>query len=119
MYQDATLATVLANITADRYLLSLLRPLLVTRYPGLPAVYTWENRLQALLEKEHLPNGSWVPVSQLPTSTRQAIDAACSQLVQELSPIASIADAERTSPVLLRTNSRLSDLSAVVMSVPS
>jgi iron uptake system component EfeO len=87
-----TLATVLANITADRYLLSLLRPLLVTRYPGLPAVYTWENRLQALLEKEHLPNGSWVPVSQLPTSTRQAIDAACSQLVQELSPIASIAE---------------------------
>ena len=87
-----TLATVLANITADRYLLSLLHPLLVTRYPGLPAVYTWENRLQSLLEKEHRRSGSWVPVSALPTYTREEIDAACSQLVQELSPIASIAE---------------------------
>ena len=87
-----TLASTLANITADRYLLSLLHPLLVTRYPGLPAVYTWLDRLQSLLEQEHLPNGSWVPVSALPTATREEIDAACSQLLQELAPIASIAE---------------------------
>jgi iron uptake system component EfeO len=87
-----TLATTLANITADRYLLSLLHPLLVTRYPGLPAVYTWLGRLQSLLEKEHLANGSWVPVSALPTATREEIDAACSQALQELAPIASIAE---------------------------
>ena len=87
-----TLASTLANITADRYLLSLLHPLLVTRYPGLPAVYTWLDRLQSLLEKEHLPNGSWVPVSALPTTTREQIDAACSQALQELAPIASIAE---------------------------
>ena len=87
-----TLATTLANITADRYLLSLLHPLLVTRYSGLPAVYTWLDRLQSLLEKEHLRNGSWVSVSALPTTTREDIDAACSQLLQELAPIASIAE---------------------------
>ena len=60
-----TLATTLANIQGTRELLSLLHPLLVTRYPGLPGVYTWLNRLQTLLEAEHQPDGTWVPVSQL------------------------------------------------------
>jgi iron uptake system EfeUOB component EfeO/EfeM len=92
-----TLATTLANITATRYLLSLLRPLLVTRYPDLPEVYTWLDRLQSLLEKEQLPNGTWVPVSALPAATRDAIDSACGQVLQELAPIASIAEPRNTS----------------------
>jgi iron uptake system component EfeO len=87
-----TLATVLANIQGDRELLSLLHPLLVSRYPGLPAVYTWLDRLQALIEAEHQPDGTWVPVSQLSQSANQAIDAACGQLLEELAPIASIAE---------------------------
>jgi iron uptake system EfeUOB component EfeO/EfeM len=87
-----TLATTLANVTATRYLLSLLHPLLVSRYPGLPSVYSSLDQLQSLLEKEHLPNGSWVPVSGLSASARQQIDAACSQVVQDLAPIASIAE---------------------------
>jgi iron uptake system component EfeO len=87
-----TLATTLANIQGTRELLSLLHPLLVTRYPGLPAVYTWLDRLQALLEAEHQPDGTWVPVSQLPQSASQAIDAACGQALEELAPIASIAE---------------------------
>jgi iron uptake system component EfeO len=91
-----TLATTLANIQGTRELLSLLHPLLVTRYPGLPGVYTWLNRLQTLLEAEHQPGGTWVPVSQLPASARQGIDAACSQALQELAPIASIAEPRNT-----------------------
>jgi iron uptake system component EfeO len=91
-----TLATTLANIQGTRELLSLLHPLLVTRYPGLPGVYTWLNRLQTLLEAEHQPDGTWVPVSQLPVSARQDIDAACSQALQELAPIASIAEPRNT-----------------------
>ncbi|HSZ39554.1 MAG TPA: imelysin family protein [Trebonia sp.] len=91
-----TLATTLANITATRYLLSLLHPLLVSRYPALPSVYNSLDQLQSLLENEHLPNGSWVPVSGLPTATRQQIDAACSQVVQDLAPIASIAEPRNT-----------------------
>jgi iron uptake system EfeUOB component EfeO/EfeM len=91
-----TLATTLANIQGTRELLSLLHPLLVTRYPGLPGVYTWLNRLQALLEAEHQPDGTWVAVSQLPASARQDIDAACSQALQELAPIASIAEPRNT-----------------------
>jgi len=87
-----TLATTMANITGTRVLLSLLHPLLAPRYPGLPAVYTSLDRLQALLQQEHLPNGAWVPVAGLPAAVHAAIDAACDQAVQELAPIASIAE---------------------------
>src|SRR5208282_2618098 len=45
-----TLATVAANITGTRELLTILHPLLVTRYSGLPAVYTWLSRLQQLVD---------------------------------------------------------------------
>jgi iron uptake system EfeUOB component EfeO/EfeM len=93
----STLATTLANIAGDRYLLSLLHPLLAPRYPGLPSVYSGLNLLQSLLDKQHRPNGTWVPVSALPVSARQAIDAACGQLVQELAPIASIAEPRNTA----------------------
>jgi iron uptake system component EfeO len=91
-----TLATALANIQGDRVLLSLLHPLLAPRYPGLPSVYSSLDLLQSLLLKERRPNGTWVPVSALPVSARQAIDAACGQLLQELAPIASIAEPRNT-----------------------
>jgi iron uptake system component EfeO len=91
-----TLATTLANIQGTRELLSLLHPLLATRYPGLPGVYTWLNRLQSLLEAEHQADGTWVSVSQLPVPAREDIDAACSQALQELAPIASIAEPRNT-----------------------
>ena len=91
-----TLATTLANIQGTRYLLSLLHPLLAPRYPQLPEVYSGLNLLQSLLEKEHLRNGWWVPVSALPASAREDIDAACGQVLQELAPIASIAEPRHT-----------------------
>jgi iron uptake system component EfeO len=87
-----TLATVSANITGTRELLSVLHPLLVSRYPGLPGVYTGLDRLQSLVDAERRPDGTWVPVSHLPASARQAIDAACGQVLQELAPIASITE---------------------------
>jgi iron uptake system component EfeO len=92
-----TLVTTLANITATRNLLSLLHPLLVTRYPGLPAVYSGLDQLQALLDKQHRPNGSWAPVGSLPSSVRESIDAACGQVLQELAPIASITEPRNTA----------------------
>jgi len=92
-----TLASTLAAITASRVLLALLHPLLAPRYPGLPAVYAGLDQLQALLEKEHLRSGWWVPVSALPDSARQAIDAACGQLLQELAPVASITEPRNTA----------------------
>jgi iron uptake system component EfeO len=92
-----TLATTLANIQGVRYLLSLLHPLLVPRYPQLPDVYAGLNLLQSLIEKQRLPDGWWVPVSGLPTIARQQIDAACGQVLQELAPIASIAEPRNTA----------------------
>jgi iron uptake system EfeUOB component EfeO/EfeM len=91
-----TLATVQANITGTRELLSLLHPLLVTRYTGLPLVYTWLDRLQTLVDAEHLSNGSWVPESSLSQSQQQDLDAAGSQVLQELSPIPTIAEPRNT-----------------------
>jgi iron uptake system EfeUOB component EfeO/EfeM len=92
-----TLATTLANIEGTRYLLSLLHPLLAPRYPQLPGVYTGLNLLQSLITKEHLPDGSWVPASDLSGPARQQIDAACGQVLQELAPIASIAEPRNTA----------------------
>ncbi len=92
----STLASTLAAITASRVLLALLSPLLAPRYPGLPSVYSGLDQLQSLLEKERLANGWWVPVSALPDAARQAIDAACGQVLQELAPIASITEPRNT-----------------------
>jgi iron uptake system EfeUOB component EfeO/EfeM len=89
-----TLATTAANITGTRELLTILHPILVTRYPGLPAAYLWLDRLQALLDAQQ-HGARWTPVSQLPTATRQQIDAAASQSLQELAPIAVITEPRR------------------------
>jgi iron uptake system component EfeO len=91
-----TLASTVAAISASRVLLALLNPVLAPRYPALPSVYTGLDRLQSLLEKEKLPNGWWVPESALSPSAREAIDAACGQVLQELAPIASITEARNT-----------------------
>jgi iron uptake system component EfeO len=87
-----TLATTQANITGTLELLSILHPLLVTRYAGLPAVYTWLGRLNSLLNQAKTPNGQWTPVSQLSVSSREQIDSACSQTLEELAPIAAITE---------------------------
>ena len=92
-----TLASTVAAITASRVLLALLHPLIAPRDPALPAVYSGLNQLQSLLEKEKLPNGWWVPVAALPDAARQAIDAACGQVLQELAPIASITEPRNTA----------------------
>ena len=89
-----TLATTAANITGTEELLTILHPLLVPRYPGLPGVYLWLGRLQSLLNAQH-HGPAWTAVSQLPTAIRQQIDAAASQSLQELAPIAVITEPRR------------------------
>ena len=89
-----TLATTAANITGTEELLTILHSLLVPRYPGLPGVYLWLGRLQSLLSAQH-HGSAWTPVSQLPTATREQIDAAASQSLQELAPIAVITEPRR------------------------
>jgi iron uptake system component EfeO len=89
-----TLATTGANITGTEVLLTELHPVLAPRYAGLPAVSTWLNRLQKLIEATHTSSG-WTAVSKLPTPARQAIDAATSQALVELAPIADITEPRR------------------------
>ena len=90
-----TLATTAANITGTRELLTILHPLLVARYPGLPSVYAGLDQLHSLLMAEERPGGRWTPVRALGTDRRQQIDAAAGQLLQELAPIAAIAEPRR------------------------
>jgi hypothetical protein len=42
------------------------------------------------------PNGAWLSVSALSLRQRQQIDAACSQALEELAPIAVITEPRRT-----------------------
>ncbi len=90
-----TLATTAANITGTRELLTILRPLLGARYPGLPAVYAGLDRLDSLLVAEKRPGGHWTPVRALGTDRRLQIDAAAGQILQELAPIAAITEPRR------------------------
>ena len=65
---------------------------LVVRYAALPEVYTWLNRLNSLLNQDKRANGTWIGVSQLSASSREELDAACGQALEELSPIAAITE---------------------------
>lgn len=93
---DSNLATANANLAGDREVISVLRPLLVTRYPQLSEVDEWSNRFQALLNAQHHADGSWTPVSQLPQLAREQLDGTLSQLVEDLAPIATITEPRRT-----------------------
>jgi iron uptake system EfeUOB component EfeO/EfeM len=82
-----TLATAVANVAATRAQLGMLRPLLLSRYPGLASVYASLDRLQRLIAAEHV-GGTWIPVSALSTTQREDIDSAAAETVQLLAPIA-------------------------------
>ena len=90
-----TLATTAANVAGTEELLGILRPLLAVRYTHLPAVYTWLSRLQRLIDAQHSQLSGWTPVSKLSMTSRQQIDAAASQVLQELAPIAVITEPRR------------------------
>lgn len=91
------LATADANLAGDREVISVLRPLLASRYPQLSDVDTWSARFQALVEAQHQSNGTWTPISQLAQATREKLNGTLSQLTELLAPIAAIAEPRRVS----------------------
>ncbi|HEY4022735.1 MAG TPA: EfeM/EfeO family lipoprotein [Pseudonocardiaceae bacterium] len=91
------LATALANIQGDQEVVSLLRPLLTSRYPQLSQVDEWTNRLQTLLNAQQHPDGSWTTVAQLSSMDRERLNAALSGLIEQLAPIAAITEPRRVS----------------------
>lgn len=91
------LATALANLQGDEEVVSVLRPLLTSRYPQLSQVDEWSGRLQTLLQAQQHGDGSWTPVEQLSAMDREQLDAALSELIEQLAPIAAITEPRRVS----------------------
>jgi iron uptake system component EfeO len=91
-----TLATVAAGIDATRAQLGFLHPLLVSRYQDLPALYSWLNRLQALVDAGKTGRG-WTPASELTTQQRENLDAAAGQTVQLLALVPPLFEADPNS----------------------
>ncbi|WP_218026123.1 EfeM/EfeO family lipoprotein [Nocardia miyunensis] len=99
----SSLATAAANVTGTRELLTVLDPVLRTRYARLPQTMTWLNRFEALLETHHAnapagdpASGAWTAVSALSPSDRQRLNGTLSQLLEYLAPIATICKPRKT-----------------------
>jgi iron uptake system component EfeO len=91
------LATASADLDGTRELLTVLRPLLASRYPALPDVDAWADRLGAQLAAARRPDGGWTPLDQLPTDARERINGTTGRLLELLAPIAEICQARRVS----------------------
>ena len=89
------LATATANIAGTRELLSVLDPVLRTRYPQLPRVTVWLDRFESLVNS-HNTNGVWAPVASLSPADRQQLTGTLGQLLEYLAPIATICTPRKT-----------------------
>ncbi|ANS63270.1 iron permease FTR1 [Streptomyces lincolnensis] len=84
----SNLATAEANIKGTQELLGLLRPLISARDPEvLTDVGGWMRRTERIVLSARSADGRWTPVEQLPAATRQRLNGAMSQLLEELAPI--------------------------------
>ena len=88
----SSLATASANIAGTEAVLDTLRPLLVSRFPGLADVEARLARLDGLL-KTHLGT----PVAGLAQPDREKIDAATGDVLERLAKVAAICAPRRTS----------------------
>ncbi|GAA0948746.1 EfeM/EfeO family lipoprotein [Kribbella koreensis] len=91
------LATIGANLDGTQAVLRALAPVMSTRYSGWPQVATWIATTRRLVAKGHRPDGTWIAPTALDQQTRTRLNAAVSQLVEVLAPIAAIGDVRRTS----------------------
>ncbi len=91
------LATIGANLDGTQAVLDALAPVMTKRYVGWSQVATWIAKTRALVAQGKRPDGTWVAPTALDRQTRQRLDAAVSQLVEVLAPIAAIGDVRRTS----------------------
>ncbi|MEE4545350.1 EfeM/EfeO family lipoprotein [Streptomyces sp. V4-01] len=90
------LATADANIEGSRQILTLLRPLLVPRDPGLAGLDAALDRAQAHLKAlDH--GGTWTPTAELTVRQREQVDADFGDLLERLAPVAAIFDVRRTA----------------------
>jgi iron uptake system component EfeO len=91
------LATIGANLDGTQAVLNALAPPMSKRYSGWAQVAPWIAKTRALVRAGHRPDGTWIAPSALAPQSRMRLDAAVSQLVEVLAPIAAIGDVRRTS----------------------
>ncbi|MFG2722195.1 imelysin family protein [Streptomyces sp. NPDC048416] len=91
-----SLATARANLDGTRELLTLLHPLLTSRYPDLPRLDAWLDRTQHTLDGFGA-DGHWTPLDRLGGPDRQRLNSDIGQAVELLAPVAAICDARRTA----------------------
>ncbi|WP_033287561.1 EfeM/EfeO family lipoprotein [Amycolatopsis jejuensis] len=88
----SNLATAGANLSGTRAVLDVLRPLLTTRFPGLPDLDAWitrtERDLRAVAGK---------PLSALDRRQRERVNGDVAELTERLAPIAAITEPRRIS----------------------
>jgi iron uptake system component EfeO len=87
-----SLDTALADLDGTAEVLAVLDPVLRPRYPDLPSVSRWSDRVRALLTA-HLGT----PPGRLDTATREQLNGAVGELLERLAPIASICEVRRTT----------------------
>jgi iron uptake system component EfeO len=87
-----SLDTALADLDGTAEVLAVLDPVLQPRYPDLPSVTQWSDRVRALLTA-HLGT----PPGHLDTATREQLDGAVGELLERLAPIATICEVRRTT----------------------
>ncbi|MEV6837812.1 EfeM/EfeO family lipoprotein [Streptomyces sp. NPDC051133] len=91
----SNLATARANLDGTREVLSRLRPLLTTRYAGLPDLdQDMEHAGHALDGFRH--GDRWTPLDRLSRAQRERTDALLGDLVERLASVATLCDPRRT-----------------------
>jgi iron uptake system component EfeO len=81
-----TMATMAASIDATMAQLRILHPLLVGRFSDWPALYSWLDRLQRLVDLARTSRG-WTPSTDLSAASKVELDAAAGQSLELLAQI--------------------------------
>ncbi|MFI2205128.1 EfeM/EfeO family lipoprotein [Streptomyces sp. NPDC020192] len=91
----SNLATARANLDGTRQVLSRLRPLLATRYAGLPGLDKELDRAQRTLDGFRHGDG-WTALNDLSRAQREQADSVLGDLVERLASVATLCDPRRT-----------------------
>ena len=87
---DTTLETAAANIEGTREVLHVLRPVIGPRYPRLPEIDAWLDRMDAMLKGRS-------SVDRLSTAQRERLNGTAGHLLELLASVATICEPRRTS----------------------
>jgi iron uptake system component EfeO len=93
----SALATARANLDGTKTVLNLIRPLLTTRYAGLPALDALLAATDRDLAALQRPDGTYPAPGDLSVPDRERVDSDFSDLSERLAPIAAICEPRRTS----------------------